>query len=149
MRPTEELGPLVTVHRHTLLYRVIAVIVALGLLLLCALGFVHGARIVSLACSAAVLAAVTRFIWQQSRERLQFHRDGICLASGTKQTSIPWADLAKADISFAYAGNPPGFFEAELTGRSGQRIVLRANWSNREYIDGILFWLAQSPIGTW
>jgi hypothetical protein len=140
----ERLGPLVSQHQHTWLYRVIAVVIGALFLTICLAMGLAGDGIAALASAAAVSTAVAVFIRSQASDRLFLHDGGLCLQRGKLSYSIRWVDIANLDITWAYSGDPPGFFEAIFVDNNGRRIVLRANWQDRESIDYLLLALAEA-----
>ncbi len=86
------------------------------------------------------------FFHRQGRETLFLHTQGLRLQRGAENQFLRWSDLARLDVQWAYMGDPPGFFEAVFLDSSGERLVLRANWRNRESIDEALLELSTYDI---
>jgi hypothetical protein len=129
---------LISTHRHTYLYRVIASVIAFGLLIICAVLYAVSGPLPAIVTALPILGVLVWFFRSQASERLLLHRDGLCLTRGATSILIYWTDLSRVDVQWAYSGDPPGFFEATIKDLQGRTVVLRANWTDRQSIDYLL-----------
>lgn len=132
------LGPLLSVHEHTWTYRVFAVLFALMMLAIAVAVAVIDSLTVGVCAGLIILGCLARFVHCQSRESLLIHEDGLCLRKGDDVRILSWSSIERIEIQWAYSGDPPGFFEAQLFDSDNHRLVLRANWTDRQIIDQVL-----------
>jgi hypothetical protein len=140
------LGPILSTHEHTWLYRVVASAIGALLLSICIPIASAGAQLEAVGAATLIAGLLAWFFHRQGSERLFLHTQGLRVQRGTEIQVLRWSDLARLDVQWAYMGDPPGFFEAVLLENSGKRLVLRANWKNRESIDEALLELSAYDI---
>ena len=133
------LGPLLSAHEHTWTYRVLAALVGLLMLAIALAVALLDNLTVGVSAGVVITGCLAWFIHRQANESLLIHESGLCLRSGDDLRFLPWSSIERLEIQWAYSGEPPGFFEAQLFDTDNQRVVLRANWKQRELIDQVLF----------
>ena len=126
-----ELGQIVSVHRRTLTYRIIAILLCTFFLLIAiALNQPFGIKegVICGPCAFGLLAIAFRI---ESKE-LVICKLGLAIGRNQKINTIKWDVINKLTIEYSYSKNLNTIFKVTLTPILGKEVSFDMNWKNRK-----------------
>lgn len=128
-----ELGPIVSIHKRTLTYRMIAVFVC-AFLLLIAIGLNQPFGVKEgLACGLGALVFLGLAFWFESKE-LVVCKLGIAIGRKHKFKTIKYDLIKKLSIMYSLTKKPEAIYNVIVTTETGSQISFDMNWTNRKIL---------------
>lgn len=126
-----ELGPIESVHKRTLTYRIIAIFTCSFLLLIAIplndpFGLKEG--LICGLCAAVFLGIA---FWFESLQ-LVVCKMGLAIGRNNKFKTIKWDAIQKLTIMYSMTESPQSIYSVILISKLGSQITFDMNWTNRK-----------------
>ena len=128
----EALGPVLSEHVHTWVYRGLATVIALPLFAFCLFMATNLETVAFLAAAGVIGVSWLVYVSWQARERLILHEHGLRIEGPLGARIVLWQDLRDVAVYHSFAQDPHAIYEVILEGGDGRKLKFRMNWTDRK-----------------